>query len=88
MSVLLLDLEVSHLPGSRGKLGHLRTGGNELCGQPLTPPRLLSMELGLLSVAGHKDLQRRQDLEAQKENMRVESTVMSYLAIRSNNVAH
>ena len=57
-SVLLLDSEVGHLPSGRGKLSHLLTGGSELFSQPLTPPHLLSKELGLLSAAGHKDLRR------------------------------
>ena len=63
-------------------------GGSELCGQPLTPPCLLSKELGLLLAVGHKDLRRRQDLEAWKENMRVGSMVISYLANRGYNVTH
>ena len=88
MSVLLSDLEVGHLPSGRGKLSHLLTGGSELCGQPLTPPHLLSKELGLLLIVGHKDLRRRQDLEAWKENMRVRSMVISYLANRDDNVVH
>ena len=87
-SVLIPDSEVGHLPGGRGKLSHLLTGDSELCGQPLTPPRLLDKELGLLLAVGHKDLRRRQDLEAWKENMRVESMVISYLANRGDNVAH
>ena len=79
-SILLPDSEVGHLPGGRGKLSHL------LYGQPLTPPHLLSKELGLLPAVGHKGLQRRQDLEVQKENMRVESMVISYLANQGDNV--
>ena len=86
--VLLPNSEVSHLPGYRSKLSHLLTGGSELCGQPLTPLHLLSKELGLLQATGHEDLQRRQDLEARKENMGVGSTVISYLANQSDNVAH
>ena len=78
MSVLLPDSEVSHL----------LTGDNKLCGQPLTPSRLLSMELGLLPVVVHKDLRTRQDLEAREENMRVGITVISYLANQGDNVAH
>ena len=31
-SVLLLDSEVVHLPGGRGKLSHLLTSSSELCG--------------------------------------------------------
>ena len=87
MSVLLPDSEVGHLPGGRGKLSHLLMRGSKLCVQPLTPPHLLSKELGLLPTTGHKDLRRRQELEAQKENMRVGSTVISYLANRGDNVA-
>ena len=87
-SVPLPDSMVGHLLGGRGKLSHLLMGGSKLCGSPLTPPHLLSKELGLLSAVGHKDLQRRQDLEAQKENMRVESTIISYLANWGDNIAH
>ena len=65
-----------HLLDGRGKLSHLLTGGSELYDQILTPPRLLSKELGLLLAMGHKDLRRRQDLEAWKEKMRVESMVI------------
>ena len=56
MSILLPDSEVGHLSGGKGKLSHLLMGGSELCGQPLTPSRLLSKELGLFLAAGHKDL--------------------------------
>jgi len=31
-SILLADSEAGHLPGDRGKLGHLLMGGSELCG--------------------------------------------------------
>ena len=88
MSVLFPNSEVGHLLGGRGKLSHLLTGGIELCSQPLTPPRLLSKELKLLLAMGHKDLRRRQDLEAWKENMRVRSMVISYLASQGDNVVH
>ena len=88
VSILLLDSEVGHLLDDRGKLSHLLTGDSELCGQPLTPTHLLGKELRLLLAVGHKDLRRRQDLEAQKENMRVKSTVISYLANQGNNVVH
>ena len=54
-SVLLPDLEVGHLSGGMGNLSHLLMGGSGLCIQPLTPPCLLSKELGLLPAAGHKD---------------------------------
>ena len=87
-SVLLPESEVGHHLGNRGKLSHLLTGGSELCFWPLSPPCLLSKELGLLPAAVHKDLQRKQDLEAQKENMRVGSTVISYLANQGDNVMH
>ena len=88
MSVLLPDSEVGHLLGGKGKLSHLLTGDSKLCDQPLTPSRLLSKGLGLLLAVGHKDLQRRQDLEVWKENIGVRSTVISYLANRGDNVAH
>ena len=88
MSILLPESKVGHLLGGRGKLSHLLTGGSELCVQPLTPSCLLNKELGLLPATGHKDLQRRQYLEAQKENIGVGSTVVSYLANRGDNVAH
>ena len=87
-SILLPGSEVGHLPGGGGKLSHLLTGDGKLCGQPLTSPRLLIKELGLLLAVGHKDLRRKQDLEARKENVRVESTVISYLVNQCNNVAH
>ena len=89
-SILLPDSEVGQLLGGGGKLSHLLMGGSELCGQPLTPlrlfgetvPNILPMmkELGLLSAADHKGLQRRQDLEAQKGKLRVGNMVISYLA--------
>ena len=87
-SVLLPDSEVGHLSGGRGKLSHLLTGDSELCGQPLTLPSLLEKELRLLLAVGHKDLRRRQNLEAQKEIMRVETMVISYLANQGDNVMH
>ena len=55
-SVLLPNSEVDHLLDGRGKLYHLLMGGSKLCGQTLTPLCLLSKELGLLLIVGHKDM--------------------------------
>ena len=87
-SVRLPNSEVDQFSASEGKLNHLLMGDSELCGQPITPPCLLGKELGVLPATGHKDLQRRQNLEAWKENMMVGSTVISYLANQGDNVSH
>ena len=63
-SILLLDSKVGHLLGGRGKLSYLLMGNSKLCSQSFTLSCLHSKELALLPTAGHKNLRRRQDLEA------------------------